>query len=143
MDVLPRLGGRERIWRGLGAKAELGFDTSQTQNLRIWEVQPQMGLGYEVDFTSWLQGEVALLAGALVHLYRGDASLSDASGTTADFLGTLFLSMTFWLHPALGLEVRVAPGLASHGRRHEGAGGTLWERGPFRLEAGIGGHCRF
>lgn len=144
VDVLPRVGLRAGIHDAWGVRVELSFDAARSSGLRIFEVQPQAGPSLQVDLKEWLQLELSVLLGALVHVYRmDDPSLSDPSGMVADFLGTVPLSLTFWPHPALGVELRAAAALASSGRRHDGTRGTLWERGPMRVEAGLGAHWRF
>ena len=125
---------------GFGLRAAAIFTAASAGAVAAREGQLQVGVGHRLRVAGAVELEVALLAGGLIHHYTlADATAASPSGTRPDVLASLPLiaSVWGWQH-ALGLAVRVAPGLCGRSREHTVDGQPLWQRGALRLEIGAG-----
>ncbi len=141
-DVSPRLG--VRFGGGLAGVASAAVIVSSGPGISVQEWQAQLGGAYRLPLGTSTLVEAGALAGALVaHYSVSDPMAQRAHGTTVDLIGSLPVSVSFAAAASWLFSVRLAPGLASEARRHTFEGATIWERGAFRMEAGVGATLRW
>jgi hypothetical protein len=141
-DVAPRLG--IRFGAALAGVASAAVAVSSGPGISVQEWQPQLGATYRLRLGTTTAVEAGVLAGVIIeHFSVSDPMAQDSRGTVVDLIGSLPVSVSFAPAARWLLGFRVAPGLASEGRRHTFDGATIWERGAFRMEAGINGAFRW
>ncbi len=142
-DVAPRVGVRFGA-EFAGVATAAVAPVSSGPGISVEEWQPQLGATYRLRLGTMTAVEAGVLGGVLVEHYSvSDPMAQNQRGTVVDLVGSVPVSVS--LAPAAHwlLSLRLAPGLASEGRRHTFDGTTIWERGAFRMEAGIGGAFRW
>jgi hypothetical protein len=143
-DALARFALRFAPWPRVGLHFATALAPASAASVDVLEVQLQAGLGYRWPLASRLDLEIALHAGLLLHRYDlKDTQAVDPRGTRADFLASLSASLLVWPLSWLGIELRIAPGLADESREHLSGSAQLWRRSAVRFEAGLGMVARF
>jgi hypothetical protein len=133
VDPLVRAEGRLGFGRHLAIEVVTGIAPSSGTNLQILEWQLQGGLGYRFAPTRKLTLEPSLVGGVVLHHF----SSPEGDGNRYNALGSLVFKVGARLSKHVGLELRIAPGLADHGLTHERNGAEIWSRSRYRLEIGL------
>lgn len=139
VDLLLRGSTRLGIYRGLGLRGAISLSPYiGSAKLTVVELGFQVGASWRFQLTKRLHLEPGLLAGVLQHIHD---NVDDGLGLEWDFLGSLSVELGLRLHRYLGVRLWVAPGFTTskHEQTLKGAAEASWERGAFRLEAGLVG----
>jgi hypothetical protein len=122
---------------GLGLVLGGAFAPASTGGVSVYEGQLQAGAGYRLWLTDRLALGAAVLAGGMLHRFSvEDPALRARSGTRFDFLASVPLTAML-AGSSVGIELRVAPGVAGGQREHTLGAQRLWQRGALRAEAGL------
>jgi hypothetical protein len=138
-DALGRLDARYGApGGGVGVRAGAAFSPASGGGVDVREWTLQAGVGVRVPLGPRTSFEAATIGGLLVHGYALSGGAPGAAGTRTDLLASLPLVLAHFPWTGVGVELRLAPGAAGRGRRHERDGDPLWRRGALRLELGVG-----
>lgn len=142
VDVAPRLG--VRFGGAFAGLASGALAVSSGPGIAIEEWQAMVGASYRCELGSATSLEVGAEVGALIEHYSvSDPMAMKRRGIVVDPIGSLPVSVSLAPTPRWLFSLRLAPGLAAEGRRHTFEGATIWERGAFRMEAGVSAALRW
>jgi hypothetical protein len=134
VDPLVRVGGRLRLGPRVGALLTTGVSGAGAGAITVVEGQVLAGFGYRDSLGERLRIEAAVEGGLLLHHY----STKLDSGDRFDPLLVVAFTGGLALSRRIGLELRLAPGVARTEYAQLIGNDVAWSRSRFRLEAGIG-----
>lgn len=116
----------------------VGFMPASVPGLHVYEVEAQVGLGWDTALSPRWAVQIAPRIGARAHHFAGnEARLLEPSGTRFDALATLEAMLRWRPWTSISLGVELVAGATSAAYRHEINGATIWWRGAGRAQAGV------
>lgn len=115
-----------------------GFVPASVPGLRVYEIEAQVGVGWETAWSRRWTVQIAPRLGARVHHFDGDqAHLLERSGTRLDLLGTLGATARWRPSARVSFGLELVAGVTSAAYRHDIDGVPVWSRGAERAQAGV------
>jgi hypothetical protein len=134
VDPVIRVGGRLSLDPRIGALLTTGVSAASAGAIDVIEGQVLSGFGYRASLGGRLRVEAAVEGGVLLHHY----STKLESGDRFDPLGVVAFTGGLALSRRVGLELRLASGVARTEYAQLIGNDVAWSRGRFRVEAGVG-----